>query len=96
MSEYFRIPSLGQHYTQRWAKEELENERQKSAAGPGNNVGGGTGEGGAGPETEVKQEAGKLLAKAESSTATEAAPFGELTQRFNRDAKFLAAEMANA
>jgi transcriptional adapter 3 len=32
MSEYHRIPPLGQHYTQRWAKEDIENERQKGAA----------------------------------------------------------------
>ena len=28
---YYRIPPLGQHYTQRWAKEDIENERQKGA-----------------------------------------------------------------
>ena len=88
MSEYFRIPPLGQHYTQRWAKEELENERQKSAAaatsGPGaaaapaNNVAGATAEN---SEAAVKDEAGKMLKKAET-TAAEEVPFGEMTQRY--------------
>ena len=32
MNEYYRIPPLGQHYTQRWAKEDIENERQKGAS----------------------------------------------------------------
>ena len=30
MSEYFRIPKLGQHYTSRWAAEDMEYERAKS------------------------------------------------------------------
>ena len=30
MSEYFRIPKLGQHYTLRWAAEDMEYERAKS------------------------------------------------------------------
>ena len=30
MSEYFRIPKLGQHYTLRWATEDMEYERSKS------------------------------------------------------------------
>ena len=35
MNEYYRIPPLGQHYTQRWAKEDIENERQKGAGAGG-------------------------------------------------------------
>ena len=78
MGEYFRIPSLGQHYTQRWAKEELENERQKSAAsGNTNNATSGTNEAGG---VEIKDEPGKMLKKAETAVAEEA-PFGEMTQR---------------
>ena len=34
MGEYFRVPKLGQHYAQRWAKEDLENERVKGASNP--------------------------------------------------------------
>ena len=30
MSEYFRVPKLGQHYTLRWAAEDMEYERAKS------------------------------------------------------------------
>ena len=30
MSEYFRVPKLGQHYTLRWAAEDMEYERTKS------------------------------------------------------------------
>ena len=39
MSEYFKVPKLGQHYTQRWAKEDLENERMKGSGSgnPGDN-----------------------------------------------------------
>merc|ERR1711971_1471726 len=32
MTEYYKVPKLGQHYTQRWAKEDLENERLRGAA----------------------------------------------------------------
>ena len=32
MSEYFRVPKLGQHYTMRWAAEDMEYERTKSNA----------------------------------------------------------------
>ena len=31
MSEYFRVPKLGQHYTIKWANEDLEYERNKSS-----------------------------------------------------------------
>ncbi len=34
MNEYFRVPKLGPHYTTRWAKEDLENERNKSSNDP--------------------------------------------------------------
>ena len=29
MSEYYRVPPLGQHYAIRWAKEDLEAEKSK-------------------------------------------------------------------
>ena len=31
MSEYYRVPKLGQHYTLRWATEDMEYERSKSS-----------------------------------------------------------------
>ena len=37
LSEYFRVPKLGQHYTIKWANEDLEYERSKSAAAQGRN-----------------------------------------------------------
>ena len=40
MSEYFRVPKLGQHYTIRWANEDLEYERSKSSANDGASDGG--------------------------------------------------------
>lgn len=72
MSEYHRIPALGQHYTLRWAKEDLENERSKSSANP---------------VEKDDSKAEDLLKKAASGTptktepGTEENPFGELTQR---------------
>merc|ERR1712029_1190899 len=74
MSEYFRVPKLGQHYTIKWANEDLEYERNKSAAGGGaegsENGGAGAGTGG---------ETDKMFKKGEA--AVEKTPFGELTQR---------------
>jgi transcriptional adapter 3 len=67
MTEYYRIPLLGQHYTQRWAKEDLENERLKSA-------------GEAASVEKSSDEGGKMLKKAET-VCDEVAPYGELTQR---------------
>ena len=69
MSEYYRVPPLGQHYTQRWAKEDLENERQKSSGGSGN---------------EDSNGPAKMLKKGDSfngSNDEESTPYGELTQR---------------
>lgn len=67
-SEYFKSPKLGQHYAQRWAKEDLENERVK---GSGN------------PDANDRQDSGtsKLLRKAGESVNSDDSPFGELTQR---------------
>lgn len=50
MSEYFRVPKLGQHYTSRWAAEDMEYERTKSngnndSENTDRNNTGGTGEG---------------------------------------------------
>ena len=70
MSEYYRTPQLGQHYTQRWAKEDLENERLKSANASGNE------DSKSGDDTGA---ASRLLKKAEN--AAEETPYGELTQR---------------
>jgi len=68
MSEYYKVPKLGQHYTQRWAKEDLENERLRGAA-----------DANASGDSKGADEAAQLLKKAE--TANEETPFGELTQR---------------
>merc|ERR1719384_1493893 len=68
LSEYYRIPKLGQHYTQRWAKEDLENERLRGA-----------GDANAGMDGKGGDEAANMLKKAE--TNNEESPFGELTQR---------------
>ena len=68
MSEYYKVPKLGQHYTQRWAKEDLENERLRGAGDA--NVSG---------DSKGADEAAQLLKKAEA--ANEETPFGELTQR---------------
>lgn len=70
LSEYYRVPKLGQHYTQRWAKEDLENERFKSAAATGSDA-----------NDKSTDEASQLLKKAEAAAASEDSPFGELTQR---------------
>ena len=67
MTEYYKVPKLGQHYTQRWAKEDLENERLRGA-----------GEANAG-DGKSAEEAAQILKKAEA--ANEETPFGELTQR---------------
>lgn len=67
MSEYFRVPKLGQHYTIKWANEDLEYERNKSAGGA---------EGG---ENSGVPESDKMLKKGEA--VVEKTPFGELTQR---------------
>jgi transcriptional adapter 3 len=69
MSEYHRAPKLGQHYTQRWAKEDLENERLKSAGDPN-----------AAMDGKGADEAALLLKKAEGPSNDDS-PFGELTQR---------------
>ncbi len=81
MTEYYRIPPLGQHYTQRWAKEDLENERLKSAA----NATGAVGVGGE-ESNDSSGESGKILRKGEAAAAAsvgsgEESPFGDLTKR---------------
>lgn len=68
MTEYYKVPKLGQHYTQRWAKEDLENERLRGA-----------GDANAGMDGKGGDEAANMLKKAE--TNNEESPFGELTQR---------------
>jgi transcriptional adapter 3 len=71
MAEYHRVPKLGQHYTQRWAKEDLENERMKSAGDPNVAIDG-----------KGSEEAAQLLKKAEvGGPSNDDSPFGELTQR---------------
>ena len=67
LSEYYRIPKLGQHYTQRWAKEDMESERLKGSSDPNAS------------NDSKTDEAGQLLKKAEPNN--EDSPFGELTQR---------------
>ena len=71
MGEYFRLPKLGQHYTQRWAKEDLENERVKGHSNPEGVDGSGAADNGS----------EKMLRKAGEAVGTEDSPFGELTQR---------------
>lgn len=68
MTEYYKVPKLGQHYTQRWAKEDLENERLRGAADANASIDG-----------KGSEEAIQMLKKAEA--ANEESPFGELTQR---------------
>lgn len=70
MTEYYRVPKLGQHYAQRWAKEDIENERMKGSGNPDANDGSGLDSG-----------SNKLLRKAGESVNSEDSPFGELTQR---------------
>ena len=76
LSEYHRIPPLGQHYTQRWAKEDLENERVKGSAQA-------SGADGADKQLDELSGSTKLLRKVAESVANneESAPYGELTQR---------------
>jgi transcriptional adapter 3 len=71
MSEYFRLPKLGQHYTHRWAKEDQENERVKGNSNP---------EGVAGTKP-FDNGSEKMIRKAGESVGSEDSPFGELTQR---------------
>jgi len=69
MSEYFQVPKLGPHYAQRWAKEDLENERVKGASNP---------DGGDGGDS---SNSTKMLRKSSKPLNSEDSPFGELTQR---------------
>ena len=70
LSEYYKTPKLGQHYTLKWAKEDLESERLRGASDPNAVLDG-----------KALDEASSLLKKAEASTNEDASPFGELTQR---------------
>jgi len=72
MSEYFRIPKLGQHYTLRWAAEDMEYERAKSN---GNNDTENTDRN----NTSAANEVDRMLKNGES--ANDKTPYGELTQR---------------
>ena len=67
MSEFYRVPKLGQHYTQRWAKEDLENERVKGAGDL--------------TSADKNDEVGNHLKKASEAANSEDCPYGELTQR---------------
>lgn len=67
MSEYHKIPPLGQHYTQLWAKEDMENERIKSSTLNETNG-------------DSLPNADELLMP-KNEPGPEEAPFGELTQR---------------
>merc|ERR1712141_660286 len=67
LSEYYRIPKLGQHYTQRWAKEDMESERLKGSSDPNAS------------NDSKTDEAGQLLKKVEPNNQD--SPFGEMTQR---------------
>ncbi len=71
LSEYYRVPPLGQHYTQRWAKEDLENERMRSGGG------------GSGTDTPNSGEdsTSRMLKKGAEAASGEETPFGDLTQR---------------
>ena len=80
MSEYYRTPSLGQHYTTRWAKEDLEAERAKGSSSVASNNANSAAAGDTGDSKEgVAAEA--ALKKGAESSSEEATPFGELTQR---------------
>ena len=68
LSEYYKVPKLGQHYTHRWAKEDLENERLRSAN-----------DANAGSDSKGSEEVSQVLKRAENGS--EESPFGELTQR---------------
>eukprot|EP00094_Tigriopus_californicus_P002488 TCALIF_02405-PA protein Name:"Similar to tada3-a Transcriptional adapter 3-A (Xenopus laevis)" AED:0.25 eAED:0.25 QI:43/0/0/0.66/1/0.66/3/0/494 len=68
MSEYHKIPPLGQHYTQLWAKEDMENERVKSSSLNETNG-----------ESLLSNADDLLVPKNEPGS--EEAPYGELTQR---------------
>ena len=63
LTEYYRVPKLGQHYTIRWAKEDMESERLKGANDPNS------------ANENKNDEAGQLLKKAEN--ANEDSPFGK-------------------
>jgi len=69
MNEYLKVPPLGPHYSIRWAKEDLENERGKSSE--------------AGGEVKVKTEDSKdqVAAAIKKEVKSDSTPFGELTQR---------------
>eukprot|EP00095_Tigriopus_kingsejongensis_P012371 maker-scaffold190_size271632-snap-gene-0.23 protein:Tk12371 transcript:maker-scaffold190_size271632-snap-gene-0.23-mRNA-1 annotation:"hypothetical protein CAPTEDRAFT_174003" len=72
MAEYHKIPSLGQHYTQTWAKEDMENERQKGA---------GTMAHASEANGDTKPNVDDLVVKSEPAGHGDETPFGELTQR---------------
>jgi len=72
MSEYFRVPKLGQHYTMRWAAEDMEYERTKSNA---NNDCENTDRN----NTSGQPEVDRMVKIGES--AADKTPYGELTQR---------------
>lgn len=65
MSEYYRVPPLGQHYQIRWTKEDIEAEKAK---------------GGADENKDSKDDVVKS-SKKEKSEKADSSPFGELTQR---------------
>jgi transcriptional adapter 3 len=71
MSEYFRLPKLGQHYTHRWAKEDQDSERVKGNSDPEGVDGTGA------PDNESE----KMLRKPGEAVGSQDSPFGELTQR---------------
>ena len=66
MSEYMRVPKLGQHYTIRWANEDLEYERSKSSAND---------------QEADKSGAADALMKRAGQEQNEKPAYGELTQR---------------
>jgi len=66
LSEYNRVPPLGQHYAIRWAREDLEAEKEKGKSETN-------------PTKEGKEDLGRVGKKAE--VKPDGSPFGELTQR---------------
>jgi len=67
MGEFYRTPPLGTHYSIRWAKEDLENEKAKSSSGENGDI-------------KIKTEEG-TSSGIKKEVKSDSTPFGELTQR---------------